>query len=96
MLLTFKDRGVDNDVPFVSFQKKYGEPIMSHTSLQGRKCRACVFIDHSLIKEKTQKKCSLNKSLDMIKFKYLTLETSKFDITNLWRLVGDSDIQSFI
>ena len=25
MLLTFKDRGVDNDVPFVPFQKKYEE-----------------------------------------------------------------------
>ena len=30
MLLTFKDRGVDNDVPFVPFLKKYEELIMSH------------------------------------------------------------------
>lgn len=51
MLLTFKDRGVDNDVPFVSFQKKYGELIMSHISLKGRKCRECIFVNHSLRKK---------------------------------------------
>lgn len=63
MLLTFKDRGVDNDVPFVSFQKKYEELIMSHVSLTGRKCRACIFVNHSIIKEKAHKKCGLNKML---------------------------------
>lgn len=56
MLLTLKERGVDNDVPFVSFQKKYGELIMYHINLKGRKCRACIFVNHSLIKGKTQKK----------------------------------------
>lgn len=63
MLLTFKDRGVDNDVPFVSFQKKYGELIVSHVSLKRRKRRACIFVNHSLIKEKNseERKGSLDK-----------------------------------
>ena len=63
MLLTFKDRGVDNDVPFASFQKKYKELIMSHISLTGRKCRACIFVNHSITEEKAHKKCGLNKML---------------------------------
>lgn len=43
MLLTFKDRGVDNDVPFVPFQKKYEELIMSHMKSYRKKMQRMHF-----------------------------------------------------
>lgn len=72
MLLTFKDRGVDNDVPFVSFQKKYRDLIMSQVSLKGRKWRACTFANHSLIKNKLSRNVlSIKCDPPPIELKYL-------------------------
>lgn len=60
---------------------------MSPISLKGRKCRACIFANHSLIKEKAyglknvvSRKCYPFPELNMVSLKFPVLETGKFDI----------------